>query len=331
MIEILDEYNLPEEIELKAQNASRIYNERFEKLVALYPYGRDNEGRILWVCKCDCGNYCGVAAKKLKQKTKPIRSCGCLRIERVREVQGKFKNGDIIGGGLEVLERGLGNVTVKCLYCGKIYTVTNGYLSTIIKKDVKDISCGCKKNELISKNKIQNLQGQIFDGVEVIETLSELKNHSALNKCLCSCGKIFYATSLQLKNNKYLSCGCKSNLSKGAYHIKKLLESNNIDYITEYMFPDLLGDKFPLKFDFALFNQNKEIIGLIEVNGRQHYEPVDIFGGEEEFIIRQRYDKMKIAYCENNNIPLFIIPYSEVFDITIDNIKERFENICLQE
>lgn len=39
-------------------------------------------------------------------------------------------------------------------------------------------------------------------------------------------------------------------------------------------------------FDFAILNDNGEIIRLIEFDGQQHFEGIDIFGGEEQFKIQ---------------------------------------------
>ena len=52
----------------------------------------------------------------------------------------------------------------------------------------------------------------------------------------------------------------------------------------------------------------------------QHYEPIEFFGGINNFIAQQKRDYMKLEYCKNNQIPLFIIKYNE-------NIKERLEEI----
>ncbi len=40
------------------------------------------------------------------------------------------------------------------------------------------------------------------------------------------------------------------------------------------VFPDLVGG-LPLKFDFALFNENEELVALVEYQGEQHFEAVE--------------------------------------------------------
>lgn len=47
-----------------------------------------------------------------------------------------------------------------------------------------------------------------------------------------------------------------------------------------------------------------EISAAIEYNGRQHYEPVDFFGGEEGFRETQKRDESKRAKCEVNGTSL---------------------------
>ena len=55
-----------------------------------------------------------------------------------------------------------------------------------------------------------------------------------------------------LQNGWKKSCGCLQ--SQGEFIIEKLLQENNIYYIKEYSFNDLVGLKGGhLRFDFAIF------------------------------------------------------------------------------
>lgn len=49
---------------------------RFERLMAVDIFGRDNQGRAVWRCKCDCGVEKSVPSRHLISGA--IRSCGCL-------------------------------------------------------------------------------------------------------------------------------------------------------------------------------------------------------------------------------------------------------------
>ena len=86
------------------------------------------------------------------------------------------------------------------------------------------------------------------------------------------------------------------------------LIENKVEFEEEYSFSDLfyLSQQNPLCFDFV-FKKDGLVIGLLEYNGKQHYEPIEFFGGVDNFIIQQKRDYMKLEYCKSNQIPLFII------------------------
>ena len=53
---------------------------------------------------------------------------------------------------------------------------------------------------------------------------------------------------------------------------------------------------------------------MIEVDGKQHYEAIDFFGGEKNLKYNQLHDKIKSDYCKNNNLPLIRISYLDFKD-----------------
>ena len=57
---------------------------------------------------------------------------------------------------------------------------------------------------------------------------------------------------------------------------------------------------------------------FIEYNGRQHYIPIEYFGGILELEHQQKRDEFVREYCKRNNIRLLEIPYTE--ENNIDNI-----------
>ena len=86
------------------------------------------------------------------------------------------------------------------------------------------------------------------------------------------------------------------------------MQKSNIEYATQYTFPDLLGENGGrLRFDFAIFEKGK-LSHLIEYNGKQHYEQAS-GSWSESFETLQKHDKKKQEYCANNNIRLIIIKY----------------------
>lgn len=101
--------------------------------------------------------------------------------------------------------------------------------------------------------------------------------------------------------------GCPNcNNSKGEDKVKSILINLDISFIQQYTFNDLT-DKRKLKCDFSLPNHNV----VIEYNGRQHYEPVNRFGGIKGLMETQRRDQLKREYLKSNNIHLLEIHYQD--------------------
>lgn len=99
--------------------------------------------------------------------------------------------------------------------------------------------------------------------------------------------------------------GCpKCKASKGEKTIANWLDKNNISYEIQKKFENCKNIN-SLPFDFYLPNYNI----CIEFQGKQHYEPIDYFGGQKVFEAQLFRDKIKEEYCKKNNILLFAIPY----------------------
>lgn len=106
---------------------------------------------------------------------------------------------------------------------------------------------------------------------------------------------------------------CKT--SKGEISIINFLTQNKIKFIYQYTFNDCKNINV-LPFDFYLPDYNI----CIEFNGRQHYMPIEYFGGDNTLKLIQKNDKIKKQYCKNNNIKLKIIKYT-------NNLEKEFNKI----
>ena len=175
-------------------------------------------------------------------------------------------------------------------------------------KRVKDPSCGkCSLNETIGKR---------FGMLTVLEySHNEKRNDKSQGgrnyfKCQCDCGNIITVEYSHLTSGHTQSCGC-SKSSLGEQLIQNILEENHISFIREYSFPDL-KDKKPLRFDFAIINNNNNVQCLIEFDGLQHIEGCS-FGLDSNFNqeLLLKHDKMKEEYAKQHNIPLIRIPYKD--------------------
>ena len=100
--------------------------------------------------------------------------------------------------------------------------------------------------------------------------------------------------------------------SRGEITIEEILKEAGLNFKEEYQFPDLISSTGrPLRFDFAVFDDNDNLDFLIEYQGIQHYQPVNCFGGTDRFVIQQKHDKLKLEYAKNHGYNLIAIPYTE--------------------
>lgn len=60
-------------------SAKDITGQRFGRLVAIRPVGRNKQACIVWECKCDCGNTKAISGAELRRGH--TRSCGCFEAE----------------------------------------------------------------------------------------------------------------------------------------------------------------------------------------------------------------------------------------------------------
>lgn len=184
----------------------------------------------------------------------------------------------------------------------------------------------CSKEEL-DKNKTKTTEEfkeefyKIFnkEDYDLSETIYTKYSEPVTVKCNI-CGEYVTKTpELFLKGY-----GCNNHGKRFISHmendIETLLKENNIKYIKQYS-PAWLNNKF---LDFYLPDYN---IG-IECQGLQHFKSIEYFGGDKDFINRQRRDKDKLNECNTHNVKLlYYADYNFDFPYTIITDK----NILLKE
>ena len=67
--------------------------QKFGRLTAIRPIGKDKTNHTLWECKCDCGNYKTVVAYCLTKSKGGARSCGCLAHEYAKSGNARRTHG----------------------------------------------------------------------------------------------------------------------------------------------------------------------------------------------------------------------------------------------
>lgn len=181
-------------------------------------------------------------------------------------------------------------------------------------------SCGCLRVETARENGkavLQDLTGQQFGQLTVISYAGSNRGRSQW-LCECSCGNTKIVNQMELKKGETLSCGCLRS-SFGEIQIDKILKESQLPYKREYNFPDLVSENnVPLRFDFAVFNDDNSIKLLIEYDGEQHFQNKTDKIWSDSLEKRQERDRIKNDYCLSHNIPLIRIPYWEKNNITLE-------------
>ena len=111
--------------------------------------------------------------------------------------------------------------------------------------------------------------------------------------------------------------------SRGEIKIQEILIKSGLEFAEEYSFPDLVSNTGrPLRFDFAVFDDEHNIDFLIEFQGIQHYEAKSKFGGYNGLRKQQYNDMRKRQYCKKHGFTLVVIPYWDEARMNYDYILE---------
>lgn len=112
--------------------------------------------------------------------------------------------------------------------------------------------------------------------------------------------------------------------SRGEIKIYEILEKSDLIFKEEYSIEGLNSPNGrPLRFDFAVFDDDGNLDFLIEYQGRQHYEASAKFGGKRGLYQQQFNDNKKRRFCALHGIKLVEIPYTEENLITYDYILNK--------
>ncbi|MBD3306090.1 hypothetical protein GF339_06860 [candidate division KSB3 bacterium] len=64
----------------------------------------------------------------------------------------------------------------------------------------------------------------------------------------------------------------------------------------------------------------------VEYHGTQHFEPVEIFGGEQGFAAVQERDERKLRLCTENNVVLIVATERDSHDDVIQQVKQAYSS-----
>jgi len=224
----------------------------------------------------------------------------------------------ILGNDYQVLSEYKGltkKVTIKHNTCGNTYSIV---ATSILNKQK---TCPyCKQLEVNHSGftySADEINQKIFDLVaDEYTILSEYKN--AKTKMLFrhnTCGHQFWMVPQKFILDGQRCPDCYH--SRGEDKVLNYLEKNT-DYIIkqQFKFKDLYykAEHSPLRFDFALLDQDNNLCYLIEYDGIQHYE-LGHWNTAERFKETQERDKLKDEYCKNHNLKLIRISYKDYYNV----------------
>ena len=112
--------------------------------------------------------------------------------------------------------------------------------------------------------------------------------------------------------------------SRGEIKIHEILESNDVNFKEEVEFTGLKSPSGrPLRFDFAVYDDEGNLDFLIEYQGKQHYEAVAKFGGNRGLYQQKYNDNLKRRFCALHNITLIEVPYTDENILSYDYIYQK--------
>lgn len=209
--------------------------------------------------------------------------------------------------------------------CGVENTRTYHYLRDNAK---------CKDCQNMESSERRRLSPDIANKLAECKGLKNLEHNYknmwdwVLVECL-ACGflnkiKLVY---LAFQSGECPRCKC----SRGERQLIQFVTSlDKMEYVREYRFahdpkhgsPGCV-DKRDLPFDMFLMPLDGHEMA-IEIDGLQHFQPVEFFGGEQGFENRRRKDIIKSIFCYSNRIPLLRISYIDLHNL--DTIISDFVN-----
>lgn len=270
-----------------------VHNEEF-KILQEPQSGQDN----VQVLHIVCGN---TISMKLNNHLK--RYCKyCSRKNTRTKDEWQYLSDEIHDSQFQILEdpkNSKSKVRILHKKCGRLLNMTmNNHINH--KNGCKDCSKYAHKNHhywIVKCKEIWNDDYLILDEVNNCHEMVRIEH--------VVCGKISLKSMNSFIHGKRGCSHCYNDIKYAEKYIERYLESIGIYYEKEKTFEDLVNPKTgrKLRFDFWIPGENL----IIEVNGVQHYRPIECWGGEKNFQEQIYRDNTKKNYLKNNNINLLVI------------------------
>ncbi len=214
--------------------------------------------------------------------------------------------------------------------CGKLFETTWDFFVNNGKRQCNE--CGQILNNLPTKKTNEQFLQEVFEMVSDEYTpMSEyIQAHEYIQMKHTICNFVYPVSPDKFLNGERRCPKCSdARNSKLSRAVEYWLQENNFVYRREYKIDECRNEKV-LPFDFAILNDDGSIKLLIEVDGEQHEKPARFSKDKEKMLQKLREvqyrDKIKTAFCEDNNIPLLRIRYNEMGQFK-KKIQDRLNNL----
>lgn len=190
----------------------------------------------------------------------------------------------------------------------------------------------CKWIEQVAKSHLNGFEVTKIDKNEFLDICNinhefkytyKLENYKSLISQIDINCKLHGDFKMKAASHIYGGCCPKCDDSIFNRETQKILKKYNINFDRQKKFTDC-RNKFELPFDFYIPSMRT----CIEFDGKQHFQPMDFFGGLKAFENLKLNDKIKSDYCEDNYIELIRIRWDQIDDIhqiLWDNLKNKIK------
>lgn len=228
---------------------------------------------------------------------------------------------------------------------GDEYTLLTPYVKSAIKVTVKHNVCGntyevtpnnfkrgkrcpyCHNRSLVKTQ--EQFKKELFEkwgsNITLVDSYKGVNEVSTFHCERHNCNFSMYPTSI-LKTSEHGCPICKHEFSPTPFQFtepeQKIFEEltrMGINFVYQKMFTDCKSNVSNTTLSFDFFIPNKNLV--IEYDGRQHRQPVDVFGGKSGYDRTHRNDIVKNNYAHKNKISISRIPstYQDYIGV-VDNL-----------
>ncbi|MDR1795422.1 MAG: hypothetical protein LBR25_08520 [Erysipelotrichaceae bacterium] len=186
---------------------------------------REDDGKIMSKCRCDCGNQKVVVYSNLRPSR--VNSCGCTRAERIRAAFKKRKTDpeylklkqERYFDPKTLVGQKVGTAQILDAWYPKNYEGHTSRISVTFR-------CECGKEEIKALNILQkrpyckyhfkaidlkDIIGQKYNHCTILEAWRDKKiKNNVMVRYRCDCGNEAVSAFNHIKHGRTLSCGCMS-------------------------------------------------------------------------------------------------------------------------